>query len=214
MSGLSRRESTTDRLVSFVIILVIAAVQLTLPPSVTVGPLWLLPLLEVLVIPSSLILDRRTRMSPGTVRINTTVLFVILVSSSVTNATLQFITMFSPVDETGQNLLLAGLKVLAVCILSFGILYWRLDGGGSAAVDTPSGTRMHFLFPQQSMSGSTWRPRLGDYLYIAFTNTIAFSPTDTMPLTAAAKSLFTVQSAVALMTILVTLSRAINFLPG
>ena len=70
-----------------------------------------------------------------------------------------------------------------------------------------------FLFPQQA-SPTTWRPGLIDYLFTAYTNIIAFSPTDTMPLTHRVKILFTVQSSAALLTIVITLSRAINLIPG
>ena len=57
-----------------------------------------------------------------------------------------------------------------------------------------------------------WQPTLPDYLFTAYTNIIAFSPTDTMPLTHRVKFLFTVQSSVSLLTILVTVSRAINLI--
>ena len=70
-----------------------------------------------------------------------------------------------------------------------------------------------FLFPQQSQS-MTWSRRLIDYMFTAYTNIIAFSPTDTMPLTHRVKILFTVQSSTALLTIVVTLSRAISLIPG
>ena len=66
-------------------------------------------------------------------------------------------------------------------------------------------------FPQQA-SGMKWTPTLPDYLFTAYTNIIAFSPTDTMPLSHRAKLLFTLQSSVSLVTILVTVSRAINLI--
>jgi hypothetical protein len=70
-----------------------------------------------------------------------------------------------------------------------------------------------FQYPQQASGQSDWTPLLSDYLYTAYTNLVAFSPTDTMPLTRRVKLLFTLQSAIALVTILVTVSRAINMLP-
>jgi hypothetical protein len=63
-------------------------------------------------------------------------------------------------------------------------------------------------------SEAQWKPGLLDYLYTAYTNIIAFSPTDTMPLTHRVKILFAVQSSTALVTIVVTLSRAINLIPS
>lgn len=45
-------------------------------------------------------------------------------------------------------------------------------------------------FPQQlepRLSSADWQPRFIDYLYVALTNTTAFSPTDVMPLAPWAK---------------------------
>ena len=74
-----------------------------------------------------------------------------------------------------------------------------------------------FQFPQTQAPGlapPSWRPRFGDYLYVAFTNVVAFSPTDTMPLTIRIKVLMAVQSVVAFAVLVVVLSRVINILPG
>lgn len=43
-----------------------------------------------------------------------------------------------------------------------------------------------FQFPQDenpTLAEPGWHPRLVDYVYVSFTNAIAFSPTDVMPLT-------------------------------
>jgi hypothetical protein len=57
-----------------------------------------------------------------------------------------------------------------------------------------------------------WRPVFVDYLYLSFTNSTAFSPTDTMPLSARAKLLMTVEAAGALATGAVVLARAVGLL--
>jgi hypothetical protein len=57
-----------------------------------------------------------------------------------------------------------------------------------------------------------WVPSLVDYLYLSFTNSTAFSPTDTMPLTSMAKSLMAGQSLVALITVGLVVARAVNIL--
>jgi hypothetical protein len=64
-----------------------------------------------------------------------------------------------------------------------------------------------------------WRQAYLDYLYVAFTNAPAFSPTDTLPVRRWAKPIMTEQSALSLViTILViailVIARAINVLPG
>ena len=42
---------------------------------------------------------------------------------------------------------------------------------------------LDFRFPQDEIRIERWRPRVWDYLFVSLTNSIAFSPTDTMPLT-------------------------------
>jgi hypothetical protein len=51
-----------------------------------------------------------------------------------------------------------------------------------------------------------------DYLYVSFTNAIAFSPTDAMPLALWAKMLMLLQSAIALVTEGLVIARAVNLL--
>jgi hypothetical protein len=57
-----------------------------------------------------------------------------------------------------------------------------------------------------------WMPGLIDYLYVSFTNATAFSPTDTMPLTATAKLLMSTQAPASLLTIGLVVARAVNIL--
>ena len=57
-----------------------------------------------------------------------------------------------------------------------------------------------------------WKPGLVDYLYVSFTNATAFSPTDTMPLTAKAKWLMSAQSLTSLITVGLVVARAVNIL--
>ena len=57
-----------------------------------------------------------------------------------------------------------------------------------------------------------WRPMFVDYLYVSFTNVVAFSPTDTMPLARWAKAMMTLQALVATTTIALVIARAVNVL--
>jgi uncharacterized membrane protein len=61
-------------------------------------------------------------------------------------------------------------------------------------------------------SAPGWTPGFFDYFYTSFTNATAFSPTDTMPITAWAKSLMMLQSLASLVTVAVVVSRAVNIL--
>jgi hypothetical protein len=62
------------------------------------------------------------------------------------------------------------------------------------------------------VSPVSWAPTFLDYLYVAFTNATAFSPTDTMPLTRPAKMLMLAESLTSLGTIVIVGARAVNIL--
>ncbi len=113
-------------------------------------------------------------------------------------------------------LLRAAVHLWCVNVLLFGLWYWQLDGGGPAKRRAVPEVRMHdFYFPQQtdhSLFGDTWQPAFLDYLYVAYTNAAAFSPTDAMPLSRWAKMLMLVQSAISLSLGLMVVARAVNIL--
>ncbi len=60
-----------------------------------------------------------------------------------------------------------------------------------------------------SSKKSGWVPIFVDYLYVSLTNSSAFSPTDTMPLTSRAKALMGLQATAALLTSLIVIARAV-----
>ena len=195
-----------------IVVLVIAGIQMLLPDAITIGPRWLIPAIEVIGVPMALRIMQFSHTAPKTIRRAMTSYLFLLVMISVLNATLLFISMMRGDEDSGGQLLLGGFGVLIINVLSFGIVYWWIDGGGPhTREDATSSDGWDFQFPQQA-SGMTWKPQLPDYLFTAYTNIIAFSPTDTMPLSHRVKFLFTVQSAVSLVTILVTVSRAINLI--
>jgi hypothetical protein len=196
------------------IVLVIVAIQLSLPASVTVGPRWLVPVIELSGIPIVVVLTVRLGSDQPVVRAIMTTYLVFLVLACVMNALLLLASLLRGSDDSGEYLLFAGFGVLAINVLSFGLVYWWIDGGGPGRRQAGAVTSADFLFPQQGQGQHAWRPGLIDYLFTAYTNIIAFSPTDTMPLSHRVKVLFTVQSATALLTIVVTLSRAVNLIPG
>ena len=64
----------------------------------------------------------------------------------------------------------------------------------------------------ESSPGPIGRPQLWDYVYVSLTNSIAFSPTDSMPLTRDAKRLMAAESVLSGVTILLVAARAVNIL--
>ena len=113
--------------------------------------------------------------------------------------------------------LLTDVVLMAITnILVFSIWYWLLDPPGIS--DGPHEDRpWDFLFPQRAAvipHYETWLPRYTDYLYVAFTASFSFSPTDAMPLTRRAKLLMLLQAAISIVTLTGIASSAINILAG
>jgi hypothetical protein len=86
---------------------------------------------------------------------------------------------------------------LATNIVTFGLVYWQVDGGGPGGRPVHAAPYPDFQFPQTATEGQSppdWQPRCPDHLYLSFTNVVAFSPTDTLPLTIRVKGLMPVDN--------------------
>ena len=113
------------------------------------------------------------------------------------------------------HLIMSGASIWIANVIIFGLLYWAFDRGGPAARALGLRQYTDFQFPQMADPSSAppdWEPTLVDYLYLAFTNATAFSPTDVMPLTRPAKMAMMIQSTLSVVLIAVVLARAINIL--
>jgi hypothetical protein len=116
-------------------------------------------------------------------------------------------------EKSGAQLLLKAVTVWGTNVITFGLWFWDFDRGGPVTrvgVDPPL---PDFLFPQmqsRELAPPHWTPELTDYMYVSFTNSIAFSPTDTLPLTRWAKLLMLSESAISAVTILLVAARAVN----
>jgi hypothetical protein len=121
----------------------------------------------------------------------------------------------------GRNpgqLLITGGVIWLTNVIVFGLWYWEFDRGGPVARALNLGGRYpDFQFPQMvspaEMVPPDWEPAFLDYLYLAFTNASAFSPTDVMPMSRWAKVAMTVQSIISIVTVALVVSRAVNILP-
>jgi uncharacterized membrane protein len=118
-----------------------------------------------------------------------------------------------PETNSADTLLLAGTTVWVQNIIAFALLYWELDGGGAAARAHRLPRHPGFAFPHQqnpALAPAGWRPRFVDYLYLGFTNALAFSPTDAMPLVPWAKVTMAVQSLISMGILALVVARAVN----
>jgi hypothetical protein len=118
-------------------------------------------------------------------------------------------------DLTAAQLLMSGGVLWLINVIVFGLAFWTLDCGGPAQRALSGHAQPDFQFPQDEnpqLARPGWHPRLEDYLYVAITNGIAFSPTDAMPLTRWAKSLMALDTIISVGAVLLVAARAVNVL--
>jgi uncharacterized membrane protein len=197
-------------------ILAAIALQLLLPNRLTVGPPWLIPALEAVLLigmfmatPNQLEHEhpRRRRVALGLTA------FVSAANIYSLGALTHYL-LHHDINK-GRELITSGVLIWLTNFLIFGLWYWELDRGGPGRRAAGHDAAPDFLFPQMSddrVEPRDWRPRFFDYLYVSLTNATAFSPTDTMPLSTMAKGVMGVQALVSLVTIGLIISRAVNIL--
>ena len=211
-------ESYTWPLVAIVVVIL---PQVLIPGRYRVGPPAFVPIVESIAFLVMVAIAAKPGPGPGRARPVILVLFAVLVAAN-TVAAARLVTLVLDNGKVGgaaltaSRLLVAGVLLLATNVVTFALLYWQLDGGGPAGRVARPAPYPDFQFPQTATSGLTapgWRPHFADHLYLAFTNVVAFSPTDTMPLTRKAKGLMALQSTISIGILVVVLSRVINILP-
>jgi uncharacterized membrane protein len=199
---------------------VVATMVLTvlLPDDLRLAPQWLLPTLEGLLLVALIAGDpgRISRRSTA-LRALSVALISVLALSAIWS-TVQLIDDLvhgGPETSSASALLQAGGNVWACTVLAFSLLYFELDCGGAAARVERMPSSPDLAFPQQlnpEVSEPGWRPRYVDYFYLGVTNSMAFSPTDVMPLAPWAKLAMAVQSVVSLLILGLVVARAVNVL--
>lgn len=115
----------------------------------------------------------------------------------------------------GRELILTGVNIYLTNIVIFGLWYWEMDGGGPGQRLQAAKHEQDFLFPQnqhEDYKHPEWQPTFVDYLYVSSTNAMAFSPTDTMPLSRRAKILMLAQATLSLVAVALVAARAVNIL--
>ena len=191
------------------------ALYLFLPQNLTLGPRWVLPALELgLLIPLTLGSPYRHGDEPKIARVASIVLTALVSAANFVTLALLLRYMLQGGKATGVQLAFSAIMIWVTNVVAFGLWYWEFDAGGPAErmTDYPRGT--DFLFPQLTAHelGKGWVPSFFDYFYVSFTNSTAFSPTDTMPLNVWAKVLMTLQAGAALTTVVLVAARAVNIL--
>jgi hypothetical protein len=176
---------------------------------------WLIPIVPelLLLVPLAWHRPRRRLEQLGKRRM---VAISLLAVVSLANAILLLAVIASLVrgtEKSGTQLLLKAVIVWTTNVIAFGLWYWAFDRGGPVRRLEPEPRPPDFQFPQLEnprLAPPNWQPELIDYLYISFTNSIAFSPTDAMPLTRWSKLLMLAESALSSITVLLVAARAVN----
>ena len=210
------RAPAESRWPALVAVAVALVIQLVLPSRLILGPRYLLPVLEAaLLVP--LAIGNPGRLTEGSrdLRLLSLALIFLVGLANLYSLGLLVRLLLYPGTSNGRGLIYSAGGIWLTNIVVFGLAYWETDRGGPASRALPTPPDPDFLFPQMAnpdVSGRPWMPNFIDYLYVSLTNAAAFSPTDTMPLSRAAKSLMGVQSLVSLITVALVAARAVNIL--
>jgi hypothetical protein len=199
-------------------LLAVGGIYLALPHSLVVGPAWLLPVVIIVLVTPTIVAHRMGRYSLNRALglVTSSVITLALIASVV------LLVLRVPAHkEAPLALLRSGAELWLTNVLVFAVWYWRLDGGGPTKRQQRRefGSRS-FVFPQMQIEKiersrfecTGWRPYFIDYLFIAWTTSSTFGPTDA-PLLARWAKLFTMlQIAISLTIVIVLISRAIGVL--
>jgi hypothetical protein len=198
--------------------LAICAIYLALPRNLVVGPIWLLPTLIVVLLVPTVVSHRVGRHS-----LNRTLGFIIngITTLALIGSVVLLVRGLPAHRESPLQLLRSAGLLWLTNVIAFALWYWRLDGGGPTlrAKEKKFGSTS-FLFPQMQIPHDEraqfecvrWRPRFIDYLFVAFTQSSTFGPTDAPVLARWAKALAVVQILISLTIVVLLISQAVGVL--
>jgi hypothetical protein len=198
--------------------LAICAIYLALPRNLVVGPIWLLPTLIIVLLVPTVVSHRVGRHS-----LNRTLGFVIngLTTLALIGSVILLVRGLPAHREPPLQLLRSGGLLWLTNVIVFALWYWRLDGGGPTLREKEKKFgSTSFLFPQMQIPHDErvqfecvrWRARFIDYLFVAFTQSSTFGPTDAPLLARWAKALAMVQISISLTIVVLLISQAVGVL--
>jgi hypothetical protein len=198
--------------------LAICAIYLALPRDLVVGPIWLLPTLIVVLLVPTVVSHRMGKHS-----LNRTLGFIIngITTLALIGSVILLVRSLPAHRESPLQLLRSAGLLWLTNVIVFALWYWRLDGGGPVlrAKEEKFGSTS-FLFPQMQIPHDEraqfecvrWRPRFIDYLFVAFTQSSTFGPTDAPLLARWAKALVMIQILISLTIVVLLVSQAVGVL--
>jgi uncharacterized membrane protein len=185
---------------------------------VLVRPAWILPALQGLLLVALIIASphRINRESRALRSLSLTLAALISLANAWSVEQLAVGLVKGTEHWSAGSLLITGAMIWLTNVIAFALWYWEFDRGGPVARALATKPYPDFQFPQMvsppEMVPPHWEPAFADYLYLAFTNAAAFSPTDVLPLSRWAKMAMTVQSIISIVTVALVVARAVNIL--
>lgn len=197
-------------------VVVALVIDARLPDRLTPGPQFLVPALELILL-MPLVVATPSRITHESRNLRGLSIALIALVNAANAASLILLVRFllHGGQANGRALIRAGIGIWVTQVLVFALWYWEIDRGGPVARTQVEHGPPDLLFPQMqdpTLTVGLWWPQFWDYLYVSLTNSTAFSPTDTLPLTVKAKMIMSAQSLVSLTTIAIVGSRAVNIL--
>jgi hypothetical protein len=197
-------------------IAITVALRVLEPTRESLGPTWLVPGIEIAMLLALLAADpARVAARAGWLRrLSIALVFsLVVVAVSSTAVLISDLIRGASVAESAGPLLTSGALIWLGNCLVFGLLYWLLDSGGPLARYRGEREYPDFAFSQQmspELAPPGWRPQFLDYLILGLTTSMAFSPTDVMPVVLWAKLTMALQSLISLMVFGLVIARAVN----
>lgn len=193
------------------------ALQLLLPDKYVFLSRYLLITIEfMLLIAMSFTTPKQPIFKSISRRIN---VFLLIILTSLANSYALYqvatVLMKSGQIHNGKDLLITAMNIYLTNIIIFGLWYWEIDGGGPGVRRQIMNHEKEFLFTQDQFPDykhPDWQPTFIDYLYTSATNAMAFSPTDTMPMSRRVKMLMLAQSIISIIVVLLVAARAVGVL--
>jgi len=196
----------------------VGAIYLALPSHLIVGPVWLVPALILILLVPTVISHRMGKLSLNRAL---GILINFIITLALIASVVLLVRGLPSHKESPLELLRSGGLLWLTNVIVFALWYWRLDGGGpTKRQEQKKFGSTSFVFPQMQIEKDErhrfacegWRPGFIDYLFVAFTQSSTFGPTDAPLLARWAKLLTMIQIAISLSIVVLLISRAVGVL--
>ncbi|MDQ6622405.1 MAG: hypothetical protein M3Y86_02820 [Verrucomicrobiota bacterium] len=203
---------------AFLALCVVGGIGLALPQKLVFGPIWLIPAVTAVLLVPTIFAHHTGR---NTLNHYLGIAISTIITCALIGSVALLVVTLPKKDEPPMALLRSAALLWISNIAVFALWYWRLDGGGPCMrEDRAKFGSDSFLFPQMQVEKSQreyfgcqdWRPLFVDYVFVAFTTSSTFGPTDAPVLARWAKVLAMLQALISLAIVVLLVSRAVGVL--